>query len=114
MLGITESKTGIASGRAGTGAGGLRRHRMQPCWKTGRKALLILKFFVFFSESLDAAGCVDQFLFTGEKRMALGADFHADVLFGGSNLNGIAAGTLDIRVLVSGMYVGFHCYFNPL
>jgi hypothetical protein len=87
---------------------------MQPYWKTGRKALLILEFFVFFSEPLDAAGRIDQFLFTGEKWMAFGADFHADVLFGGSNLNGIAAGTLDTRVLISGMYVGFHCYFNPL
>ena len=31
----------------------------------------LLKLFVFFTESFDAAGGIDQLLFTGKKRMAL-------------------------------------------
>jgi hypothetical protein len=82
---------------------------------TDRTAVLfVLELFVFFSETLDTAGRVDQLLLAGEKRMALGANFDADVLFGGSDLDGVAAGTLDGRGLIIRMDVCFHFYFNPL
>ncbi len=32
---------------------------------------------VLLGETLDAAGGVDEFLFAGEERVAIGADFHA-------------------------------------
>jgi hypothetical protein len=83
--------------------------------KEDRKdALLILKFFVFFSEPLDTAGRIHQLLFAGKKRVAFGTNFHADVFFRRSNLNNVAAGTLDGGFGIIRMDVGFHCNFNPL
>jgi hypothetical protein len=82
--------------------------------RTGRKALLILELLVFLSEPLDTAGGIYQLLFAGKKRVAFGANFHADILFRGSHLDRVAAGTLDGRLFIIRMDVGFHCYFNPL
>jgi hypothetical protein len=56
---------------------------------------LILEFFVFFSEPLDAAGRIHQLLLAGKKRVAFGTNFHAYVFFRRSDLDGAAAGTLD-------------------
>jgi hypothetical protein len=70
------------------------RHRMHP-EKRRAETLLILKFFVFLAETLDSAGGVHQFLFAGEKRMAFGANFHADVFLCRPHLDRVAAGTLD-------------------
>jgi hypothetical protein len=78
------------------------------------ETLLILKFFVFFPEPLDTAGRIDQFLFAGKKRVAFGTDFHAYVFFRRTNLDGVAAGTLDGCFEIIRMDVGFHWYFNPL
>jgi hypothetical protein len=89
-------------------------HRRAPKRKTGRKELLILEFFVFFSESFDTAGRIHEFLFAGKKRMTFGTNFDADVFFRGSDLYGVAAGTLHGRVEIIRMDVSFHCYFNPL
>jgi hypothetical protein len=41
-----------------------------------RADLFVLKFCVFFSEPFNASGSVHQFLFTGEKRVAIGANFN--------------------------------------
>jgi hypothetical protein len=83
--------------------------------KMGTDALLVLlKFFVFFSKTFDAAGRIHQLLFAGKKRMAFGANFHANVLFRGSNLHRGPAGTLDGCIEIIRMDVSFHFYFNPL
>ncbi len=83
-------------------------------WEDRAEALLILEFFVLFSEPFDAAGRIDQFLFTGKKRVAFGADLHAYVLFGRTHLDRVTAGTLDGCFVIIRMDVGFHWYFNPL
>jgi hypothetical protein len=75
---------------------------------------LILELFVFLSESLDATGRIHEFLLARKKRMAFGTNFHANVLFRGTNLYGIAAGTLNGCVFIIRMDISFHCYFNPL
>jgi hypothetical protein len=78
------------------------------------EALLILEFFVFFSEPFDTAGCIDQFLLAGKKWMAFGTNFHAYVFFRRTNLDGVAASTLNGCFEIIRMDVGFHCNFNPL
>ena len=83
-------------------------------WEDRAEALLILKFFVFFSEPFDAAGRIDQLLLAGKKRVTFGADFHAYVLFRRTHLNRVAAGTLDGGFRIIRMDAGFHCNFNPL
>ena len=100
-------------------AGRSRCRRLKPgtgsSLKEDRKsALLILEFFVFFSEPLDASRGVDQLLLTGEKRVAFGANFHAYVFFCRTNLNNAAAGTLNGCVEIIRMDIGFHCIINPL
>ena len=49
----------------------------------------------FTLEAVDAAACIHQFLFSGEKGVTLRADFHSYVLFGGSGLYRFTAGTAD-------------------
>ena len=74
----------------------------------GFGTLFILKFFVFFPKPFNTTGRINQFLFACKKRMALGTNFHADVLFRRTHLNGVAAGTLYGRLFIFGMYVSFH------
>ncbi|VTR70661.1 hypothetical protein DESC_820021 [Desulfosarcina cetonica] len=78
------------------------------------KALLVLEFFVLFSEPLDTAGRIHQLLFAGEKRVAFGTNFHTNVLLGRADFDGVAADALNGRLLIIRMDVGFHWYFNPL
>jgi hypothetical protein len=83
-----------------------------PALKT--EQLLILKLGVLFTKTVDSAGRIHQFLLSGKKRMALGTNFHANILFGGPNLYGATTGTLDGRLCVFWMNVFFHYNFNLL
>jgi hypothetical protein len=51
---------------------------------------------------------VNQLLSAGEKRMALGADFHPDILLGGTGLYDFATSTGNSCGLVAGMDSLFH------
>ena len=75
---------------------------------------VLLKFLVLLTEPFDPAGGVDQFLFSGEKRMALRTNFDPDILLGRTDCNLVTAGTLDGRLEITGMDVCFHINFNPL
>ena len=75
--------------------------------------LFLLKLFVFFAEAFDATGRVHQLLFAGKKRMTIGANFHADIGFGGSSLDNIAAGTFNLCCIVFWMNIWFHFIINP-
>ena len=71
------------------------------------------KLFAFFDtetfvETVYTTAGIHQLLSTGEERMAFGADFHADIFFGGSCFNDLAAGTGDCGFLVLGMDIFFH------
>jgi hypothetical protein len=70
--------------------------------------IISLKFFVFFTEPLNSARRIYQFLFPGKEGMALGTNFDFDVLLGGPCLKGCPAGAFDGGFLVLGMNVLFH------
>jgi len=72
-----------------------------------------LEFLVFFAKPFNSAGRIHKFLLTGEKRMARRADFHRNVLRGGTGLNHVAARTSNIRVTIFWMNVFLHCNEFP-
>ena len=59
-------------------------------------------------ELVHAAAGVDELLLAGIERVAFGADFNGDVLFGGTGLNHIAAGAADRGRIIIGMNAFFH------
>jgi hypothetical protein len=104
-----------AATRRGQRTAGLRRRvtdRRRP--QTAPLSEFFLKIRVFFSEPLDAPRRVHQLLFTGEKRMALGADLHVDIRFGGACLQDVTAGAPDLRLMEFGMDTAFHDRFPLL
>ena len=78
------------------------------------RLFLFLKFFILLTETLDASGGIDQFLFPRKKRMALGANFDTDVLFSGTDLDLTAAGALNARFKRFRMNVVLHYVSTPL
>lgn len=65
-------------------------------------------------EAIHASRRVNQFLFTGEKWMASGADFHVQVaLFGRPSLKSFAAGAGDCNLVVCWMNLWFHYSLEP-
>lgn len=67
---------------------------------------------VFFLELFDTAGGVNQFLLTGEKRVACGADFHSHIAHGASHLEPVATCAGHCTERVFRMNLSFH--FFPL
>ena len=59
-------------------------------------------------ELFNTSAAVYQLLFTGEERVALGTNFHSDVLLGGTCLDHVATGTSYGSGLVIGMDAIFH------
>ena len=59
-------------------------------------------------ELVDTSCRVNQLLLTSEERMALGADFHADVLSCRGCFNYLSAVAFNCCGLIIGMYSGFH------
>ena len=69
---------------------------------------LFLKFLVFSAKSFNAAGRIDEFLFSREKRVTFRADLNTDILFGGANLQDVATCTFDVCFRILRMNVRFH------
>ena len=65
-------------------------------------------------EPVYPAAAVHQLLSAGKKRMALGADFHTDVLPGRGGVNLIATCATDGGLLVLWMDALFHRVSSPL
>ena len=59
-------------------------------------------------ELIDTSSGVNQLLLTSEERMALRADFHADVLSCRGCFNYLSAVAFNCCGLIIGMYSGFH------
>lgn len=59
-------------------------------------------------EAVNTSAGVNNLLLAGEKRMALGADFNADFLGGGTCFDHVAASTLNGSGLVLGMQIFSH------
>ena len=68
---------------------------------------------VFFIKLLDTSCGVNEFLLAGKKRMAGRTYLHLYLFVHGSEFNFIAAGTLGLDLMVSGMDVRFHVYIPP-
>src|SRR5208283_4524411 len=69
---------------------------------------------VLLVKSLDAARGVDQPLPAGEERVALRADFHADVaLVRRAGMELVAARADDADFVISGVNPGLHVETNP-
>ena len=79
-----------------------------------RLLFFLLKFLIFFAESFDATGGIDQFLLAGKKWVAFGANFDADVLFSRSDFQHITTGALNGGLMVLRMNVSFHFISTPL
>src|ERR1700690_1964550 len=69
----------------------------------------VADLLILFLETVGAAFGVDQLLFAGEKRVATGADFYADVAFmrrAGAEL--MSAGAGHIHFFIGGVDSRFH------
>jgi hypothetical protein len=73
----------------------------------------LLELLVFFPEALDAPRRVDELLLAREKRVALGTDFHGNVLPGGSGGERRAAVARDLGFPVGGVDTVFHGCKRP-
>ena len=61
-------------------------------------------------KAIDASRCINQFLFTGKKRVAGGANFYVQVaLLGGTRLKYLAARAANGYLVILGMNSCFHC-----
>ena len=66
-----------------------------------------------FLESVDGAGCVDQVLLAGIKRVAIRANFNMQLLFGGAGGESVAAGADYLGVCEIGwVEVVFHKLYD--
>ncbi len=68
----------------------------------------VLIHSVFFAETLDATGGIDQFLTPCKERVAIGTDFHSDLFDRRSCFDDVTAGACDSRVEILRMYFRFH------
>jgi hypothetical protein len=86
--------------------------RKKPAPNTGAGFDFLLQT-VFLVETINTSTGVNQLLLAGVERVALGADFNLDVLFGGAGLNDLAACASDGRLLVLGVDTFLH-FSSPL
>jgi hypothetical protein len=64
---------------------------------------------ILAAETFDASGGIDQFLFAGEERMAVGADFYVDVaLMSGAGHETVPARAHHTDLPVCRMDIGLH------
>jgi hypothetical protein len=71
--------------------------------------LLLGHFFVFAAETLNPARGVHQFLLAGKERVAIGADFQADIaLVGGAGGELVAARAVHAGFVICGMNCWLH------
>lgn len=77
--------------------------------------LVLVAFYNLFAktktllESVDSSAGINQFLFAGKVRMALGANFNTDGFLGRAGLPSSATSTFDDHGLVVRMDTLFHC-----
>ena len=76
--------------------------------------LFLGRSLITFVKAIDAAGRVDQFLFTGEKWMTLGTNFDMKLLTERrAGLKRITARAGDAYFVIFWMNFLFHCYRTP-
>jgi hypothetical protein len=102
------SQCPAADNRTG-GASKKNTHR-QSDLSLRKQLILLLNLGVLTTKPLHASGCVDQLLFAGEERMALGTDFHVDGFAGGAGGETGPARTGNHQLVV--LRVNFRFQFN--
>ena len=78
----------------------------------GRFSLFLQTVTLF--EAVDTAAAVHKLLFAREKRMALAADFNAQLFLGRAGRKGLAASAANRRFAVLGMDILLHACSTPL
>ena len=68
----------------------------------------------FFSESVNTAACVNQFLFTSKEWVSFGANVNADFAFCGTCFDYVTACTCDNSFFVFWMQIFSHFDFTSL
>src|SRR5258705_5408457 len=72
-------------------------------------------FLVLATETLDATGGIHQLLLPSEERVAVGANFHADIaLVSRTGVKRVPAGAMHAHFVVGGMNSGLHDFRTPL
>jgi hypothetical protein len=68
------------------------------------------------AESFDATGRIDEFLLSGEERMAGATDVDVDFCDGAAGDKGIATSAVDVAISIFGMNLRFHeqLSFSPI
>ena len=78
-----------------------------------RISLFLLNAKTFFEPVNTSAG-INELLTAGKERMALGTDFHTDILFCGTGMDNLAASTRNGRIYIFWMDSVFHFCFTSL
>ena len=89
---------------------GLRARAVQETDRTGEGGSTLggLDFTIFFLESFNPSGGIQQFLFAGEERMTAGTDLNTDLFLSAYRLKRRSAGAFDDRIKDLGMNLLFH------
>ena len=74
---------------------------------------MVLLHAVTLFESFNPSGSVNKLLLAGKERMALGANFHLQLLLGGTSLKRLTAYATDDCLAILGMDFLFHAV-SPL
>ena len=83
------------------------KHKKSPHYANAVRTLLLLQAKALI-EPINASTSVNQLLLAGVERVALGADFNANVLLGRTSGKDIAAGTANGSLFVIGMDTFLH------
>jgi hypothetical protein len=70
--------------------------------------VLFFLFRIFLLKPFNSSSGIQEFLFSGKKRMAVGADFYMDLLFRTLRLEGRSTSALDHRVKNLRVYIFLH------
>lgn len=65
-------------------------------------------FSIALTESFNTTGCINEFLFTSEERMAVRTDTDLGFLACGPGFPYMSAGANDLGIAILGMYFFFH------
>ena len=75
---------------------GTDRHRLRHVISTLKRLFTFFQVLIFTAEPLHSTGSVNEFLLTGEKRMAIGTNFDTDLFHcGSSRISGPAGALYD-------------------
>jgi len=78
------------------------------CGGRGGRLLETVGAAELLAESLDATGCVDEFLLSGEEGVAGATDIDVDLWDSAAGDERVATGAVDVAISIFGVDFGFH------